>query len=160
MRRRPLSGRREPIFSPFKGSSARAPKKTGRIRKTPQFPWLASIIPAMVWMVVCAKRSALVGFFSVSWFSFAYLAWIPLSLLTNRMSYIFYFYPAVGAVCLGLAWGLWTLVARARREETVGRRRLLVGLAAFYLAFHAAVLVLLTPLFSFWASLQMAVPPA
>ncbi len=120
----------------------------------------ALIIPAMVWMVVCAKRGALVGFFSVSWFSFAYLAWIPLSLLTNRMSYIFYFYPAVGAVCLGLAWGLWTLVARARREETVGRRRLLVGLAAFYLAFHAAVLVLLTPLFSFWASLQMAVPPA
>jgi len=120
----------------------------------------ALIIPTMVCMFAIARQGNQVGLFSISWFSFAYLAWIPLSLITDRMSYVFYFYPAVGAVCLGLAWALVTLVARARREETVGRCRLVIALVVFYLVVHAALLVLLTPLCSFWVSLQMAVPPA
>jgi predicted membrane-bound dolichyl-phosphate-mannose-protein mannosyltransferase len=120
----------------------------------------ALIIPAMVCMAIAARRGNRIGLFSVSWFACTYLVWIPLSLITDRMSYVFYFYPAVGAVCLGLAWGLSTLVVRSKREETPGRRRLVISIAGFYLMFHAAILVLLTPLLSFWVSLQMAVPPA
>jgi dolichyl-phosphate-mannose-protein mannosyltransferase len=40
--------------------------------------------------------------FGVCWIIGTYVMWIPLSLITNRVSFIFYFLPTVPAICLGL----------------------------------------------------------
>jgi dolichyl-phosphate-mannose--protein O-mannosyl transferase len=109
-------------------------------------------------MTVLARRGNEVGLFGVSWFALTYVSWIPLSLITDRMSYVFYFYPSVGAVCLGLGWAVSAFIDRGRNLEAVKLRRLAFAAAVGYLVLHAALLVFLTPLFDFWVSLQMAVP--
>jgi dolichyl-phosphate-mannose--protein O-mannosyl transferase len=61
------------------------------------FIW-ALTIPSMI--IVLFRRLSV---FTLGWFAAAYLAWIPLVIITDRLSYIFYFYPAIGAVCIGIA---------------------------------------------------------
>lgn len=119
----------------------------------------ALIIPVMVVMAIMARRGNQAGLFSVLWFLSTYVVWIPASLITDRMSYVFYFYPTVGAVCLGLGWVLSWFLDRARQHPSVRRGRAMTGVCLAFLAFHAAVLVLLTPLFGFWVSLEMTAPP-
>lgn len=118
----------------------------------------ALIIPAVILMAVLARRGNEVGIFGVSWFALTYVSWIPLGLITDRMSYVFYFYPTIGAVCLGLGWAVSALIDRGTSRAAGKRRWFAIALAAGYLALHAALLVLLTPLLGFWVSLQLAVP--
>jgi predicted membrane-bound dolichyl-phosphate-mannose-protein mannosyltransferase len=119
----------------------------------------ALIIPVMVVMAIMARRGNQAGLFSVLWFLSTYVVWIPASLITDRMSYVFYFYPTVGAVCLGLGWVLSWFLDRARQHPSVRRGRAMTGACLAFLAFHAAVLVLLTPLFGFWVSREMTTTP-
>jgi dolichyl-phosphate-mannose-protein mannosyltransferase len=119
----------------------------------------ALIIPTMLHMVWLARKRDQIGLFTLLWFAFTYLTWIPLSLLTDRMSYVFYFYPSVGAICLGLGWVLSWLIDVARTRLSVRRGRALIAICRSFLAFHATLLVLLTPLFGFWVPLSTALPP-
>ena len=115
----------------------------------------ALIIPAVVYMALLAKKGSQAGLFGVLWFASTYLIWIPLSLITDRTSYIYYFYPTIGAICIGLGCGLSSLIDWGRLQES-GRRRRLASIAVWtYLALHGLLLILLTPLFSVWVSLQM-----
>jgi len=54
------------------------------------------------------KRSS-TAIFVICWFAGTYLIWIPASLITDRISYIFYFYPTIGAICIGIALGITRL---------------------------------------------------
>ena len=115
----------------------------------------ALIIPSVVYMVLLARKGNMASLFGVLWFASTYLIWIPVSLLTDRTSYIYYFYPTVGAVCLGLGIGLANLMDWGKMHATDRRGRMAIVIAWGYLALHAVFLVLLTPLFSVWVSLQM-----
>jgi hypothetical protein len=57
-------------------------------------------------MTYQAFKKSSAGLFGVAWFIGTYVIWIPLSLITNRISYIFYFLPTVPVFCLGLGMGI------------------------------------------------------
>ena len=113
------------------------------------------IIPVIIHMAWVTRQGNTVGLFCLLWFASTYLTWIPLSLSTDRMSYVFYFYPTVGAICLGLGWVLSWLMDVARTSLTVQRGRAVLAVCWAYLAFHAVLLILLTPVFNFWVSFEM-----
>jgi dolichyl-phosphate-mannose-protein mannosyltransferase len=64
------------------------------------------IIPSMLFMLYKAIKRSSVAIFTICWFAGSYLIWIPASLITDRLSYVFYFYPTLGAVCIGISLGL------------------------------------------------------
>lgn len=119
----------------------------------------ALIIPTMILMAVLARKGNQTALFSLLWFAFTYVIWIPASIITDRMSYIFYFYPTVGTVCLGLGLGLSLLIDHGRTDENIRKGRAVVAACWGFLAFHAIVLVLLTPLFGVWVSLEQTANP-
>ena len=117
------------------------------------------IIPVVIHMAWLTRKGNPVGLFCLLWFASTYLVWIPLSLITDRMSYIFYFYPTVGAICLGLGWLLSWLMDVARTRLTVQRGRAILAVCWSFLLFHAVLLILLTPLFNFWVSFELGAAP-
>ncbi len=112
----------------------------------------ALIIPTVLYMLFRAIRGSQAGLFGLSWFAGTYLIWIPLSIITDRISYVYYFYPALGAICLGLGLGLSRLldIWRSRRAGKLAwtARVIVWG----YLLTHVAVFVMLSPVFSRWVS--------
>jgi len=63
------------------------------------------IIPLMGYAVWRLRQQGLL-LFSVLWFAGTYLVWIPIELITDRITFFFYFYPTVGALCLVAAFCL------------------------------------------------------
>jgi len=111
----------------------------------------ALIIPTFGYMVYRAVKGSQAGLFGTAWFTGTYLVWIPLSLITDRVSYIFYFYSTVGAVCLGLGLGLSQLFDFYRNRQPGKLKRTVLGLFIFYLAFHLVCFFLLAPFFpTYW----------
>ena len=107
----------------------------------------ALIMPTFAYMVYRAVRGSQAGLFGVAWFAGTYLVWIPIRLVTDRVSYIYYFYPTVGAVCLGLGLGLSRLLTFYRERRPGKLRRTVLALFIFYLVAHLACFVILSPVF-------------
>ncbi len=64
------------------------------------------IIPSVLFMAYKAIKRSSIAIFVICWFAGTYLFWIPVSLITDRISYIYYFYPTIGAICIGIALGI------------------------------------------------------
>jgi len=107
----------------------------------------ALIIPVVLYMSFRAVKGSTAGLFGVSWFASTYLLWIPLSILTDRISFVYYFYPTVGAICIGLGVGLSQLLAIWKTRETGKLRWVAVLAVAGYLLLHVVVFVILSPVF-------------
>jgi dolichyl-phosphate-mannose-protein mannosyltransferase len=107
----------------------------------------ALAIPTFGYMVYRAVKGSQAGLFGAAWFTGTYLVWIPISLITDRASYIYYFYPTVGAICLGLGLGLSQLFDFYRQRRPGKLKRTVLSLFIFYLAAHLACFVALSPLF-------------
>jgi dolichyl-phosphate-mannose-protein mannosyltransferase len=107
----------------------------------------ALVIPTFAYMVYRAVKGSRAGLFGTAWFAGTYLVWIPLSLITNRVSYIYYFYPTVGAVCLGLGLGLTQLLDFYWERRRGKLKRTVLALFIFYLSFHLVCFVILSPVF-------------
>jgi len=107
----------------------------------------ALVIPTFGYMIYRAVKGSQAGLFGVAWFAGTYLVWIPLSLITDRVSYIYYFYPTIGAVCLGLGLGLSQLLDFYRRRQPGKLKKTVLALFVFYLSFHLACFICLSPLF-------------
>ena len=84
------------------------------------------IVPAMGYMVYRAVKGSQPAGLLLLWFAAVYVIWIPLDIVTNRVTFVFYFLPATPAVCLALGMGLsdaWdALMARraAAGHQTAG----------------------------------------
>ena len=104
------------------------------------------IIPAAGYLVYLAVKRNRIGLFGIAWFAGTYLVWIPASLITDRISFSYYFYPAVGAVCLAIGYGIYQI--RLLKKPKI--RRLARSLAGTYLALHLALFIILSPLVSLW----------
>ncbi len=107
--------------------------------------WMV-MIPVVLYMLYRAAKKNDAGLFGFAWFLGTFLVWIPISIATNRVSFIFYFYPTIGALCLGIGLGLnealeWAAARRLRIKVPI-----VAGVIAFLL-FHLANFVILTPVF-------------
>ena len=107
----------------------------------------ALIIPTFAYMIYRAVRGSEAGLFGAAWFASTCLVWIPVSLLTDRVSYLYYFYPTVGAVCLGLGLGLSRLLAIYQERKTGKLKWMALAIVAIYLLVHLASFVILSPVF-------------
>lgn len=116
------------------------------------------IIPAFIYMIIRAKKGDNAAKFGLAWFAGLYLVWIPISLITNRISYPYYFYPVVGAIIIGIALAMSQIL---EREKTKGEKRWRAAKGGIitYLVVHAAFFVIVTPVFSHLIHTPFIVPP-
>jgi hypothetical protein len=110
----------------------------------------ALIIPVVLYLLFQAKRASQAGLFAISWFGSTYLVWIPLELLTDRLSYVYYFYPTVGAICIGVALG-FSQLSQMVKTRGRGLSWLAISMVAIYLTAHVVIFATLSPLTSWWA---------
>ncbi len=109
----------------------------------------ALIIPSMACMAWMAwkNRRRTISVFTLSWFISTYLILIPLGLVSNRVMYVYYFYPTIGAICIAIGLGLsyvWDM-----RQPGYGRvKRLAPWITGCYLLCHIVIFAVLSPLFS------------
>jgi len=61
------------------------------------------IIPSILFLSYLVFKHNKAALFSLCWFAATYIIWIPITLITNRLTYNYYFYPAIGAICVGIA---------------------------------------------------------
>lgn len=110
------------------------------------FTLWALIIPAFAYMIFRAVKRSEAGLFGAAWFTGAFLIWMPLSLITNRVSYVYYFYPAVGAICIGLGMGLSALIGFWQTRRTGKLRWLAMSAVVLFLLLHLATFIFLAPI--------------
>jgi dolichyl-phosphate-mannose--protein O-mannosyl transferase len=106
----------------------------------------ALIIPAFGYLIYRAVKRDEAGLFALAWFFGTYLVWIPITLITDRVSYLYYFYPAVGAVCMGVAIGLNQLLEIARNRQRGKLKWTLISIVIFVLFLHLVSFLILSPL--------------
>lgn len=105
------------------------------------------IVPAFAYMVYRAVRRDEAGLFGSAWFFSTYILWIPASLITDRISYPFYFYPSIGAVCLGIGMGISRLIDIFKARKSGKLKWTILGVVIFIFLVHVVSFMLLYPLF-------------
>ena len=96
---------------------------------TPRFLGMLSptlwilIIPSIVYITYRSVKGDDAPLFPFAMFVGLYLVWIPASLISNRASFIFYFYPAIPsiAIALGIVFGKLIDVSRERAQGKLRR---------------------------------------
>jgi predicted membrane-bound dolichyl-phosphate-mannose-protein mannosyltransferase len=103
------------------------------------------IIPVFAFMLFKTFKGSPVAAFVMAWIAGTYLFWIPTSIITDRISYIYYFYPTVGAFSLGIAIMLssFETISVGFENKTILKLRGMV--IPIYSFLHLAVFVLMSP---------------
>jgi len=119
-----------------------SPHFTGAVSLT---IWIL-IIPVVLYLLYRAIQRHEAGLFGFAWFLSTFILWIPISIATNRISFIFYFYPTIGAFCLGLGSGLdealqWSSTCTTKVKYS------LKAVIILFLLFHFLCLAILSPVF-------------
>ena len=119
---------------------------------TTWFFWISPIvwvliIPSIGYMVYeFARKKADVALFAMLWFGSIYLVWIPLVLATDRLTYYFYFYPAVGVVCLAIGFAMKRLWEIASKKPYTPNRGLLKVAVIGFLIVNILIFLVCGPL--------------
>jgi predicted membrane-bound dolichyl-phosphate-mannose-protein mannosyltransferase len=106
----------------------------------------ALTIPTFGYMVFRAIKRSEAGLFGAAWFTSTYLLWIPASILTDRVSYVFYFYPTIGSICLGMGMGLYDLLSLFRRRASGKLKWTALVIVILVLLAHLASFIILSPM--------------
>ncbi len=104
------------------------------------------MIPTALFMLYKAIKRDDAGLFGFAWFFSTFLLWIPISIITNRVSFVFYFYPTIGALCLGLGLAADKIMNWLPSRSSRLKIPVLIGLSIFFLV-HAVSFVLMSPVF-------------
>jgi dolichyl-phosphate-mannose-protein mannosyltransferase len=100
----------------------------------------------VLYMIWRAVRGSDAGLFGFAWFVGTFVLWIPISIATNRVSFPFYFYPTIGALCIGMGMALAELIKWAAHRRKRVKIPIWAGISIIILV-HLATLVVLTPVF-------------
>ena len=104
------------------------------------------ILPSFGYMIYRAVKGSSAGLFGAAWFVGVYLVWIPITLITDRVSYPYYFYPTIGAVCIGLGMALSRLLDLFRQRTSGKLKWTSLSIVIFFLLTHFVTLIILSPL--------------
>jgi dolichyl-phosphate-mannose-protein mannosyltransferase len=107
------------------------------------------IIPIFLYLIYRSIQGNDAAMFGLSWFIFTYIIWIPISILTDRVSYVYYFYPAIGAICLGIGVLIEELFSIFLKKRTK-YYSLFIFFLCIYLIIHFINFVELSTFFSYF----------
>lgn len=107
----------------------------------------ALIMPAMLYMLWPAIKGSQYSRFSLYWFIGSFGALIPMTLIDDRLTYAFYFYPAVPAVAMAIAFGLAYLLELGNVPQLGRVRWIPRALVWGYLLTHLIVFGVVGPVF-------------
>jgi dolichyl-phosphate-mannose-protein mannosyltransferase len=106
----------------------------------------ATVIPTFIYLVWRAIKKSEAALFGLCWFFCSYIIWIPATLITDRVTYPFYFYPSIGAICLGLGMALQQALDYFRNGKITWLRRTLLVIFIIFLVAHLLSFLILSPL--------------
>jgi dolichyl-phosphate-mannose-protein mannosyltransferase len=105
------------------------------------------IVPSMAYMVYeYNNRRTETALFAIAWFAATYLLWIPVVILMDRVTYLYYFFPTVGAVCMAIGYAAKRVWETSSRQRRAAYRRLTKVAVIGYCILHVVFFVTLTPL--------------
>jgi dolichyl-phosphate-mannose-protein mannosyltransferase len=105
------------------------------------------IVPSVVYMAYDYLRNdRKIALFGLLWFGSTYLLWIAIALVTDRAMYGFYFLPTVGAICMGVGFGVQRVWQGSKKRRRRGSRWLLKALVVSYLTIHVLLFFLVSTL--------------
>ena len=90
------------------------------------------------------------GIFGLCWFAATYLVWIPAVWITDRVTYPYYIYPTIGAICIGLGMGLEQLLHIFEVRQNGKLKWTAISIVMIFLLAHLAFFVLMSPLTYYW----------
>jgi len=108
------------------------------------YGWFALIAPIAFFMKKSAPKDNTMAF-ALFWFVGSWAAWIPLSILTDRITYSFYYLPTVPVLCLGTALLVNRALAYAESPRNREFRGFIKGMVAFFILLHLVAFCLLIP---------------
>ena len=108
------------------------------------------ILPAMGYMIYKAIKGSRAAGLALLWFLATYVIWIPLDIVTNRVTFVFYFLPTTPAICVGIGMALSDILDKLNsRRAMLGKltKGIKVSYAAIalYLVAHLAIFVVFNP---------------
>jgi predicted membrane-bound dolichyl-phosphate-mannose-protein mannosyltransferase len=105
------------------------------------------IIPAMIYVLLdYMNRRTEISFFILLWFGATYLLWLPIVIATDRISYLFYFYPTVGAICLAIAYIIRRIWDGTSKKRYSKYRLPFAVLVTGYFGLHIILFLFLAPI--------------
>jgi dolichyl-phosphate-mannose-protein mannosyltransferase len=112
------------------------------------------IIPAIIFAIYKATKAHTPALFASLWFAGTYLVWIPVSLITDRISYVYYFYPVVCSVCLAITLGIAALDNKFGQNNKY--KRYISMVTPVFILLHLGIFIILSPV-SYWWKLPLCV---
>jgi hypothetical protein len=106
--------------------------------------WFALVIPLILFMKKNGEWSNTMAFVFF-WLVGTWAVWIPLAILTNRITYSFYYLPTVPALCLAAALLFKKLFDAAEGKHNRDFRGFIRGSIAFFIFLHLVIFCLLAP---------------
>jgi len=108
------------------------------------------IIPTIGYMIYKVTKGNKAAGLIILWFLATYVIWIPLDIVSNRVTFVFYFLATTPAICIGIAMGLSDALDRLKNRRTQ-LNRLSIGVAlsygaiGLYLLIHLAIFIVFNP---------------
>jgi dolichyl-phosphate-mannose--protein O-mannosyl transferase len=108
------------------------------------------IIPIIGYMIYKALKKSKAAGLVLFWFLATYVIWIPMDIISNRTTFVFYFLSTTPAICIGLGIAIsdWLNYLKKRRTE-LGRLSTGVALSysaiGLYLCLHLAFFIVFNP---------------
>jgi dolichyl-phosphate-mannose-protein mannosyltransferase len=108
------------------------------------------IIPTIGYMIYKTVKGSKSAGLVLLWFLATFLVWIPLDIVTNRITFVYYFLPTTPAICIGIGMALSDALDRMKtRRAKLGRMtagvRASYTAIAFYLLLHLAIFIVFNP---------------
>jgi hypothetical protein len=108
------------------------------------------IIPTIGYMIYKTIRGSHAAGLVLLWFMATYLFWIPMVLLTNRVTFVFYFLATTPAICIGISMALSDILyllqyRRWKFDRLTPGVTITYGVIALYLVLHFATFMVFNP---------------
>lgn len=108
------------------------------------------IIPTIGYMIFKVIRGSHAAGLVLLWFAFTYLFWIPMVLITNRVTFVFYFLATTPAICIGIAMALSDILylldyRRWKFDRLTPGVAITYGGVILYLVLHFAIFMVFNP---------------
>jgi dolichyl-phosphate-mannose-protein mannosyltransferase len=109
------------------------------------------IVPTIGYMIYKTTKGNKIAPFVLLWFLATYLVWIPLDIMTNRITFVFYFLSTTPAICIGIGLALSDAIDFLRsRVDKLGTITTGVefsyGAISMYLFIHFAIFMIFNPI--------------